>query len=247
MAEAKGGMVTAVFKIDNVDMTYKPSHVQVTPPEVSVYPGPGTGKGIVQPMIPPILEVRWGVDAAIRSAIAELKTKRGRRLIHALSWTNEGETGTKHCNAMIPEIGYGQGPSQSIADVFTLKCEVVNPMPALMITELFMPGVLTTGDGKIKWLTPAGGRILKVRGAIGTLGTGAGQTRVQVSNGATDYLTTPGDFVVASGTNLMENQVLTSSATFNRGDTIELDIDVIPGGSDSADVSVLLYCLLFRV
>ena len=84
-------------------------------------------------------------------------------------------------------------------------------------------------------------------GAIGTLGTGAGQTRIQVSNGATDYLTTRGDFVVASGTNLMENQVLDTLPTFDRWDIIELDVDAIPADSNSANVLVSLYVLLFGV
>ncbi len=242
-------MATTV-RVDNVDLdadTVMPTQVRVIPPDPVVYPGPGTGKVVVQPLTPPVIELSWGPDIAPREVVAALKAARGRRLVHVLSWTNEDETGIYHANVMIPEIGYGQGPHQQGVDPFTLRCEVINPMPGLVTAELYVPGVLTTGDGKAKWKTPAGGRILKVGGYIGTLGTGTGQTRVQVSNGDTDYLSTRGDFVVASGTGLMENAVLAASPTFNRSETIELDIDTIPGNSDGADLQVWLTCLLFRV
>lgn len=237
----------ATFKIDNVAMTIQPSHIGIIPTQQTIYPTSGANKIVVQPYTPPTIEVRWGMDATYPAVIAELKLKRGRNLVHAISWTNEAASRLKHCNVIFPEIGSGQGPAGSVVDVFTLTLEAINPMPGLVIVELFRAGVLTVADGVAKWKTPAGGRIMKIRGEIGTLGTGAGQTRGQVSNGATDYLSTRGDFVVASGTNLMENQVLAALPTFNRGETVELDVDTIPADSNSANVSVLLYCLLFEV
>ncbi len=239
----------AVVKIDNValDEELMPMEVRVVPPEPVVYPGPGTGKIIVQPLTPPVVELHWGPNIAPKEIIAELKAKRGRRLVHVLSWTNEDETGTKQANVYIPEIGYAQGPGIEQMQPFTLRCECLNPNPYPQLKHLDVWGTIAAGDGKCKWKTPAGGRILAVNGWIETLGTGAGQTRVQISNGATDYLSTPGDFVVASATNFMENQVLVASPTFNRGETIEVDVDAIPGGADSANLHIWLYVLLFAI
>lgn len=237
----------ATLYIDNVAMTIQPSHIEIVPPKPRIYPTAGANKIVVQPLTPPSIEVRWGMDATFLEVVSELKTKRGRDLVHAISWTNEENTGLKHCNVVFPEIGSGIGPARTAVDVMTLTLEAINPMPGLVLVELYRPGVLTVKDGEPKWEAEAGGRILKIDGAIGVLGTGAGQTRVQVSNGATDYLSTEGDFVVASGTNLMENQVLGASPLFNRGETVELDTDTIPAGNDSANASVYMYCLLFEV
>lgn len=235
------------FKIDNVAMTIQPTHFSIIPPEHQVYPLAGANKIVVQPLIPPRIEVRWGQEGQAAAIIAELKLKRGRDLVHAISWTDEENVRLKHCNVFFPEIPSAYSdPMRKVVEPVTLTLEAINPMPGLAIVELFRPGVLTVADGVAKWKTPAGGRVMKVRGEIGTLGTGAGQTRVQVSNGATDYLSTRGDFIVASGTNLMENQVLVALPTANRGETIELDVDTIPAGADSADLSVLLYYLMFE-
>jgi len=237
----------ATFKIDNVAMTKQPSHIEIIPPRQQIYPTSGANKIIVQPLTPPTIEVRWGMDATYPEVVAELKTKRGRDLVHAISWTNEDGARLKHCNVVFPEIGSGIGPARTAVDVMTLTLEAINPMPGLLLTTLFAPGVLTVADGVVKWIAPAGGRILWVSGTIYILGTGAGGTQIQVSNGATDYLTTPGDFVVASGTRLMENQVVAPDAYFDRGDIIEIDVDAIPAGADSSTVSIYIYCLSFEV
>lgn len=237
----------AILKIDNVAMTQHPSHVLVIEPPTSTIPGAGLSKIVVQPMIPPIIEVRWGMaTASARSIVAELRTKRGMQLIHMLSWTQEDEARLYHRNVTIPFSGYGQGPTMGYVDTFTVRMEEIRPMPSLALIELARSGTLTTGDGKVKVKTPAGGRILAINGFIQTLGSGGGtSTDVQVSNGGTDYLSTKGTFEVDSGTNVMENAVLGTTLTFDRADTIELDIDAI--STNPADVRVYVYCLMFGV
>lgn len=232
-------------KIDQVTLTNLPYRIVAEEPQPVAMPTAGYGKIVYVPRHPGALRLLWGQEDAAPAVVAELRTRRGQVPQHVISWTKETGTALYHRNVVIPFVPYAQtGPT---VDSFELLCEEYRPNPSLSVIELWLPGTIATGDGKAKILTPAGGRIVKVDGCIATLGTGAGQTRVQVSNGATDYLTTRGDFVVASATNLMENQVLSATATFNRGDTIELDIDSIPGDSNSANAQVLLYCILFPV
>jgi len=233
-------------KIDNVELVNLPSHVQVVEPQPTATPTAGYGKIIYVPRIPGQVQLRWGDEAAIAAVVAELRTKRGSVPQHMLSWTKETGTGLYHRNVVMPLIAYGQGPGTAI-DTFTLELEEYRPFPELTLWEFWVPNTIVVGDGQAKIKMPAGGRIMKVGGYIGTLGTGAGQTRVQVSNGATDYLSTSGDFVVASATGLMENAVLVALPTFNRGDTLELDIDTIPANSDSANLSVWFCAIMFAV
>ncbi|MFH1603484.1 MAG: hypothetical protein ABIH03_06220 [Pseudomonadota bacterium] len=233
-------------KLDNVVLANNPSHVLTVEPQPTATPTAGYGKIVYVPRIPGQVQLRWGDEAAIPAVVAELRTKRGSVPQHMLSWTKETGTGLYHRNVVMPLVAYGQGPGTAI-DTFTLELEGYRPFPALAVWEFWVPGVIAVGDGKAKIKMPAGGRIMKVGGYIGTLGTGAGQTRVQVSNGATDYLSTSGDFVVASATGLMENAVLATSPTFNRGDTLELDVDTIPANSDSANLSVWLCAIMFTV
>jgi len=233
-------------KVDNVALTNNPSHVLVDEPRPTATPTAGYGKIIYVPRIPGQVQLQWGGEVAVPAIVAELRSKRGSVPQHMLSWTKETGVGLYHRNVVMPVIAYGQGPGAAI-DTFTLSLEEYRPFPSLAMWEFWIPGTIVVGDGKAKIKMPAGGRIMKVDGYIGTLGTGAGQTRIQISNGATDYLSTRGDFVVASATGLMENAVLASLPTFNRGDTLELDVDTIPANSDSANLSVRFCAIMFAV
>jgi len=233
-------------KLDNVALTNNPSHVLVAEPQPTATPTAGYGKIVYVPRIPGQVQLQWGGEVAVPAVVAELRAKRGSVPQHMLSWTKETGVGLYHRNVVMPIIAYGQGPGAAI-DTFTLTLEEYRSFPELTLWEFWVPNTIVVGDGQAKIKMPAGGRIMKVGGYIGTLGTGAGQTRVQVSNGATDYLSTPGDFVVASATGLMENAALVASPTFNRGDTLELDVDTIPANSNSANLSVWLCAIMFAV
>ncbi|KKN82083.1 hypothetical protein LCGC14_0313500 [marine sediment metagenome] len=232
------------FKIDNVAMTNPPARWRIGEPAVVSTPTSAHGKIIQVLLIPGVISATWGEQNAVIAAIAELRAKRGMIARHVLSFTKEGGTGLYHRNVVIPLISVGQGDG-GVVETFSLDFEEYNPFPALAVWEFYIDGTIVTGDGKAKIKMPAGGRILKVKGFIEDVGTGAGQTRIQVSNGATDYLTTRGDFVVASATGLLENQVLAASPTFDRNDTLELDVDGIPGNSDSKELLVTVFTIMY--
>ena len=239
-------------KIDNVALTYPPSHVTVIEPEIVPYPGPGLGKVNVQPRVPPIVEWHWGLDVQRDECINELLDARGQRICHMISWTDDANVRLNHRNVGIPFIGAAYGPKRDFMDPFTLKLEEFRPMPALALVELTASGItgsafLAVGDGQAKWEAEAGGQIWGIGGYIEGLGTGAGGTTVQISNGATDYLSTRGDFLVASATNLMENAVRAAGPRFDRGAVLELDIDAVPAGADSSNLHVFLYVLIYAV
>ena len=135
------------FKIDNVAMTYQPTYWRVIPPESVDYPAAGYNRIVVQPETPPLLEVRWGQEGTYPALISEVKTKRGRDLVHALSWPDEANLKHKHCNVFFPEIPSGQGPASGVVDVLSLTFKAFNPLPGLVIIDLFRPGVITVADG----------------------------------------------------------------------------------------------------
>ena len=238
------------IKINQVVLTNQPSHWAVIPPQDTVEATAGAGKIVTSPLVPPDIELRWGQEGTDPAVIAELKAKRGMRIGHVVSWASEDGLRQYHANVAIPQIGYGQGPSMNAIDPLTLLCPCYIPVPGARMITLDVPtNPLTTGDSKARWKAPAGGRILKVGGSITTLGTGTGQTRVQIHNatGPVDMLSTRGDFIVASATRLLENQVLIASPTFNKNDVLHLDIDSVPSGADSAYAHIWMLVLLYGV
>ena len=238
------------FLVDNVAMTLLPSGVVELLPDPEVYQTAAGGQLVGHNDSPGMVEVRFGMEASRRDWVAELQTKRGRALQHVISYRNAADDALIHRNVYIPEVRFGRSiPSPNFVDPTTFTMPIVTIWPQPLVLEMWYDGTLTTGDGKVKVTMPAGGRILKIEGWIHTLGTGSGQTRIQVSNGATDYLTTRGDFVVASASNLMESQALAVSPapTFQRGEELELDVDDIPSGANSAGLQVLIYAALFKV
>lgn len=235
--------MATLCKIDGVLLTNDPSHIRVIQPQVKVYPTAGSGKIVVQPLTPPTIEVRWGDhDIALPAVIAELKAKRGNTLVHVLSWPTEDNSGYYHYLVYMPQIGLAQGPYQEVVDTFTLVCEVVNINSAAMTeVTLAVAGTVSVGDAADTWVATGDATIMFVTGTITTLGTGTGQTRVQLREGTTDYLATRGDFVVATQSGQMQNQVLAWDNTIANGQTLNLDIDGIPSGADSAGLSVKVY------
>lgn len=113
------------------------------------------------------------------------------------------------------------------------------------VIPMVVPNVITVADGKAKWLAPYPGELKAVEGDITTLGAGAGtSTDFQISNGATDMLSTVGAFEVDSATNLMEGQVVDDTqAAFAAGDIIEADCDAV--STNPADALIRLHIVLF--
>ncbi len=239
------------FRLDDQELVQEPEAIDIIPPSSQVFTTSGGRRIVLQEGIGSTLNVAFGKDGVLQELVEDLNRKRANVGVHLISFEDAFCRRIVHINGNLPpasltSIGYESSGRLAYADL-SLTIPQVELPSLLTILELNYPGTLTTtGDGKVKLEAAAPGRILFVDGHIGTLGTGGGQTKIQVSNGLTDYLSTRGDFIIASATNLMENQVLASNPDFYRGDILELDVDEIPGNSDSANLSVYLWCLLFR-
>ena len=239
------------FRIDGLELIQEPEAIDIIPPGSQTFTTSGGRRIILQEGIGSTLNVAFGKDGVLQELIEDLNKKRANVGVHLISFEDAFCRRIVHINGNVPPAslisqGYESSGRLTYSDL-TLTIPQVELPSLLTVLELNYPGTLaTTGDGKVKLEATAPGRILGVDGFIGNLGSGGGQTKIQISNGLTDYLSTRGDFIIASGTNLMENQVLISSPDFYRGDIIELDVDEIPGNSDSANLSVYLWCLLFR-
>lgn len=114
---------------------------------------------------------------------------------------------------------------------------------------------ITLGDAKMTKEQPYDGEILGsvngplASGDIQNAGTGAGTaTQVQVRNVETsrDYFTTMLEYRVddKDGNNraALHNGVLGTRPTFKAGQHLALDVNGLPGGSDSAQMALRLIC-----
>lgn len=106
---------------------------------------------------------------------------------------------------------------------------------------------VSLGDNKFKVVAPFEGEILgsltgpRVTGFIDVVGSGAGTaTMVQIRNEtlSRDYFTTECEFRVddsdANGRAVLHKGVLGTQPTFRKDDVLALDVDGLPGGSDSS-------------
>lgn len=232
-----------VFRIDHVDLTNLPSHWAIQEPEVVAIPtAGGMGKVVYVPITPPIISVTWGGENANYQVLQELKDRRALTPKHVISFSRETGSGLYHRDVIIPPISWGQGEGP-VLDTFTLDMQEIRDHAGYTVMEFYVSGTITTGDGKATFTVPAAGQVYYVEGIIGNKGTGTGQTRIQVRKSpATDFLSTPGDFTVG-GNNRLINQVLIASPTFVANDVINIDVDTIPSGADSADMQIFVYFL----
>jgi hypothetical protein len=110
---------------------------------------------------------------------------------------------------------------------------------------------VTVGDAKFRLKVPYDGEILgarngpRITGHIQDAGTGAGTyTEIQVRNVTTGraYFSTTPRFQVddkdANGRCILSGGVLSNEPTFRQNDVLALDVEGIPGGSDSAYATV---------
>lgn len=109
---------------------------------------------------------------------------------------------------------------------------------AYEVIPLFVPGTLAVGDGAAKWVAPLDCRLVHVGAWLKNTGATAGNTSIQVSSGATDFLTATLDiaFNDADGLGVSENF---STQDIAKDAVVEVDIDAIPTGA-SADLTVYL-------
>lgn len=118
---------------------------------------------------------------------------------------------------------------------------------------------ITVGDAKFRLKVPYDGEILgarngpRITGHIQDAGTGAGTyTEIQIRNVTTgrEYFSTTPKFQVddanAFGRCILSGGVLSTEPTFKQNDVLALDVDGIPGGSDSAYATVFAMCGFWR-
>lgn len=118
---------------------------------------------------------------------------------------------------------------------------------------------ITVGDDKFRLTAPYDGEILgartgpRIAGHIVNAGSGAGtSTDVQIRNvtRSRDYFDTLPAFEVdladASGRATLSGGTLRNNPTFKQNDVLALDVDVVPGGADSAELVVYLTCGFYR-
>lgn len=233
-----------------------PHHVPVAadiiPAGFSEHPLPGGGMVVFEELTPATIILKFGLPALTEEAqfaLESIRTRAGG--LHLLGLEDLSCHKFIYLNCYISRpprnaMHHGDGDKLVFGD-YDLVCKQVNLWPKLVNIQLTIPGVVALGDGQSLYDPPSGGRIVSVDGWIENSGSGGGQTRVQVSQQGTDFLSTPGDFT-AGGAGVgasLSSQVLAGNTNFVRGFPLELDVDGLPGNADSSALYVELWLMLF--
>lgn len=229
-----------------------PVGLDIVPSGFSEHPLPGGGMVVFEEAAPPTIILHFGLTGGIsedaQRILEMLRMSYGQ---HILGIQDLSCNRMAYFNVYIPRIPRNAqqlSAGEHLAfGTIDLPCKVLDLWPKLVEVELTRLGTLAVMDGADYWDPPAPGYIWSASGAIRNSGSGGGQTRIQLAQGLTDYLSTPGDFA-AGGVGVlaqMANHALAGSVDFVAGgDPVRLDIDGLPGNSDSADVTVKLWVML---
>jgi hypothetical protein len=235
--------------IDNRRLVRQPHQIEIVPAE---HDATLTADG--RPQVRPggeyvTINCTWGESFTYQDVLGELDRLRANRGIHALTF--EPSRGCRYLTvnafmgkAALTHVGYTSG-NQIAMSAFTIPFVQVDTPTFLYPMRWTIRNTIAVASPHASHVAPAAGRIIAVDGYIRNVGAGAGQTRVQISNGATDYLSTPGDFLV-TGDHEMTNQVLAANTDFADGNQIDLDVTAIPAGGLSTGLLVTAWCLIFR-
>lgn len=187
----------------------------------------------------------WGSEYSYQDVLRELDRIRANRGLHAVTfeiYNGQFLTVNAYMGEARPTHVKRTPCGTIITSSFSIPFIQVDTPTWLVPLRFPLRGIIAVADAAASIEAPAAGRILAVDGWIRDLGAGAGQTRVQVSNGATDYLSTRGDFVNAlPAVYQMQNAVLGTSLDFARGDQIDIDVDDIPAGGLSKDALITVW------
>jgi hypothetical protein len=107
-----------------------------------------------------------------------------------------------------------------------------------IVVPLYVPGTLAVGDGAAKWIAPFDCRLVHVGAWVKNTGGTSGNTSIQVSVGATDYLTSNLLIAYNDTDGVAETEAL-ANQDISKGSIVEVDIDAVPGTA-SADLTVYL-------
>lgn len=235
--------------IDNRRLIRQPHQIEIVPAEHA-----STLTADARPQVQPggeyvTINCTWGESFTYQDVLGELDRLRANRGIHALTF--EASKGCRYLTvnafmgkAAITHVGY-TSQNKIAMSAFTIPFVQVDTPTFLYAMRWTIRGIITAVSPHASHIAPAAGRIIAVDGFIRDVGAGAGQTRIQVSNGATNYLATPGDFLVV-GDHELTNQVLATDTDFADGDQIDIDVTAIPAGGMSSGMLVTAWCLVFR-
>lgn len=197
-----------------------------------------------------VLNCTWGRNMTYEKVVTELGRVRADRGVHSVTF--EPRAGCRYLtiNAWMgrprqAHVGY-TFDGKIVLGSFTIPFYQVDLAAQLFCLSWKLMNIIALGDQVCRHLAPNAGTIMAVDGYIADLGAGGGQTRIQISNGAVDYLAVRGDFVCAPPDKIMQNQVLGTNLTFAQGDPLDIDVDSIPAGGLSKDATILAWCLAFR-
>jgi hypothetical protein len=191
----------------------------------------------------------WGREASYQDVLGELDRRRANRGVHGVTFEEPASHRRMTVNAYMAEprvTAFGYDTRCKIAvSAFSVSFIQVDTPTYLYRLDFLLPGILAVQDAISSHVAPGAGRIVAVDGWITDLGSGTGQTRIQISNGATDYLATRGDFVCGVSRQ-MANQVLGTDLDFAGGDQIDIDVDAIPSGGLSAEARISVWARIYR-
>lgn len=196
-----------------------------------------------------VINCTFGRSLTYEMVMAELNRVRASRGVHSITFEPMRGGRRLTINAyqgVVREahVGY-DSCGKIISSSITVPFIQVDTPTWLYPIRWRLRGILSVIDAWTYQEAPAAGTFVAVDGWIRDVGAGAGQTRIQISNGTTDYLSTRGDFV-QGGTHRMINQVLAANPDFAGGDRLDIDIDDIPGGGLSQDALITAWAWLFR-
>jgi hypothetical protein len=242
--------VTMYLAIDNKPLIRQPHTI-----EVATYDFVQTFSADKRPMVVPgsdyaTINCTWGRNSTYEDVLAEIERLRYNQGVHAITF--EPQRGGKYLtiNAYMGVPKYTiinkDRLGRNIISSFTIPFIQVDTVTKLYPLRFILRNILAVASPFVSRLAPAAGRILAVDGWINDLGSGAGTTKIQVSNGATNYLSTAGDFVCAPANRKLQNQVLGTVRDFDQDDSIDIDITAIPAGGLSRDAIITVWAWIYQ-
>lgn len=235
--------------IDGRKMIRRPHQIEIVPP------GHESGYTADQrPWVRPAgnyttFNCTWGRDVTYQDVLSELDRLRGNRGVHAVTFELFRD---KHftCNCYMGKPQYthvgADRCGKIVVNSFSIPFIQVDTPTFLFPLRFWLPGIIDARDAWVRHYAPAAGRIVAVDGWIRDIGSGTGQTQIQISNGTTDYLSTPGDFACVPPNHHLANHVLGASLDFAQDAPLDVDVDAIPTGGLSKDALITLWCWLYR-
>lgn len=237
--------------IDGEKLSTQPETIDILPADYTDSQLSGGGRVIVESLAGVTINANYD-NENLQGLLAEIQRKRfnvGPHMLTVEDTLCDATVSLWAYMAKIPQnaLGYASGGPIAYSGV-TIAFVQITPVVGILPFEFSIRNVITVGDDKWKVMALAAGEFTDVDGFIKTLGTGAGGTKIQLRNETQgrDYLGPRGDFVVAGGNHVLQNQTLVDDASFLGGDIIALDVDAIPANSDSADFVVTAHADAFR-